>query len=149
MRTYASIEEFRDQRPAGTSWERCVQALQQVSGLKNDVAHSIGDSLTYYKTNRPEPRSSDFVGHRRYRIVLVALEGPVSLSIANKCDLETSEPYSDLSDREYFTGVGNAIELSEGAVLVLGIDEALRFPSECPLLGIVLLTVEAATFHNK
>lgn len=149
MRKYSSIEVFEDQRPSGTSWERCSQALSQLPGLNEDAAHSIGDSLTYFRSARPAPRPEEFVGHRRYRFVLTAMKEPVSVEVAAKAELTNTESYSDLTDREHFTGQGQMVTLEPGEVLVMDIDEAVRFPQPCPVVGVVHLTIEAATFHNK
>ena len=88
-------------------------------------------------------------GHRRYRSVILALEETVILEVAQKRDLEPRDDYSDLTDRETFRGDGTPIRLEPGNVLVLDIDEAIRGASTLPVLGLVRLTVEAATFHNK
>ena len=149
MRKYDNIDDFDSRCPAGTSWQRCSQALQQVCTLPPEEAHSIGDSLTYVRTKRPTPRPHVFVGRRRYRIVIMALEEPVNLSVAVKSDLDVAEPYSDLTDRELLIGNGECTQIEPGEILVLDIDEAMHVSHFGPPVGMIFLTIEAATFHNK
>ncbi|WP_106507234.1 beta-galactosidase subunit beta [Brachybacterium timonense] len=149
MHHHTDIEDFASRRPRGTSWKRCEQALRCLPRIPLDVCRSLGDSLTYVRTATPFPSPSHFTGHRRYRSVILALEETVILEVAQKRDLEPRDDYSDLTDRETFRGDGTPIRLEPGNVLVLDIDEAIRGASTLPVLGLVRLTVEAATFHNK
>lgn len=148
MRIYSNLEDFDERRPVGTSWRRCVQALRKMVHLAPDITHSLGDSLTYFRTDAPSPRPGEFVGHRRYRLVVCALRDPIELRVARKDALECSVTYSDVTDQEHFCGTADTVRLAHGAIMVMDINEAVQFPQPCSV-GIVHLTVEAANFHNK
>lgn len=149
MIVHPDVDAFDRARPDAVTWERCAQALRLVPSAPEDVTRSIGDSLTYLRSGRPVPDAEVFTGHRRYHDVVLALSEPVRLEIAPVSDLTPYRAYSDLTDRETFTGRGETVDLLPGEVLVLSIAEALRFPRRCPQVGIVRMTVEATAFHNK
>lgn len=149
MQIFRDLDEFSLTTASMTKWVRAVQAVRVAPEHAEGAMHSIGDSLTYLRTRRRYAHD-DFVGHRRYLEVLAALDSPVDIVIAAKCQLEHVEPYSDLTDRERLTGSGQEMTLRPGQLLITDIDEAVRYPTSSRTPHVVLhVSVEGATFPNK
>ena len=129
---------------------RTLQALDNAPELLPGVAYSIVDSLTYRRDRTPQLTTDELVGRRRYHGVVAALDGDVQVDVAPKADLSEEGPYSDLTDRQPFSGDAETVTVPKGGVLVVDIDEAFRVlpapESEAVLLHV---SVEGATFHNK
>ena len=142
----AQFERFTAGRP---KWVRAVQAIRAAPAHREDVMHSIGDSLTYLRTRRRHD-TDHFTGHRRYLEVIAAGGVPMRIEVAPKQELTRQAAYSDLTDREHFTGTGEEHVLQPGQIAVIEIDEAVRYPTAsaepCTVLHV---SVEGATFPNK
>lgn len=131
-------------------WIRTLEALEATPGLAAGVAYSIGDSLTYRKGSTADLSTEDFVGRRRYHLVVAPLDGDAAVEIAPKASLAEQGAYSDLTDRQPFAGSGETVRVPQGEVLVVDIDEAARILPDPAAEAVVLhVTVEGATFHNK
>lgn len=126
MIVYANAAELVALTGSHRKWQRTAQALEAVAARPAEVAYSIGDSLTYWRSTPGVLSVDDLVGHRRYLGVLCPLEGDLALEVAKKDELVVSDPYSDLSDREFFCGQGRAVTLAAGQVGVLEAGEAWR-----------------------
>ena len=63
-------------------WIRALEALEAAPGLAAGVAYSIGDSLTYRKGSTADLSTEDFVGRRRYHLVVAPLDGDAAVEIA-------------------------------------------------------------------
>lgn len=142
----AQFERITADRP---KWVRTAQAIRTAAAHREGVMHSIGDSLTYLRTRRRHD-TDHFTGHRRYLEVIAAGDAPMRIEVAAKQDLDRQTDYSDLSDREHFTGTGQELTLQPGQIAVIGIDEAVRYPTPAAEPCTVLhVSVEGATFPNK
>lgn len=149
MDIFGPREDFARRTAGIRKWERAGEAIRASDTHAEGVMHSLGDSLTYVRTRRRYDGTA-FTGHRRYLEVVAAGEAAVQLEVARRAELSPLGDYSDLSDREHFTGTGRRIELPPGAIVVLSIDEAVRYPTACPApLTVLHVTVEGATFPNK
>lgn len=151
MKIYRDITELHLAHQGVKKWNRAFQAIAKFELIPANQSHSIVDSLTYLitTTDRHSP-DNDFVGHRRYFEAIFALDGDVSIEVSPKADLLQSVPYSDLTDREHFTGSGQDLTLRKGEVLVTDIDEALRLSKDATArIAIMRITIEGASFHNK
>ena len=150
MHDFTNRAELDRLQGGATKWARAGQALDAAPHLLEDVTYSVGDSLTYRWATTDRLASPHLVGHRRYLLVVAALDGDVHVEVAATSQLTPLGPYDDLSDRQIFDGTGDLTVVPAGGILVVDIDEAARIlPS--PLTAAVTLhvTVEGATFHNK
>lgn len=153
MEFFTDLEQFERVTAGRPKWARTAQAIRSAPSHREGVMHSIGDSLTSVRTRRRH-ETDQFTGHRRYLEVIAAGDAPVRLEIAAKSDLtpgsDSGADYSDLTDREHFTGTGQELILQPGQIVVVEIDEAVRYPDLAALPCTVLhVSVEGATFHNK
>lgn len=151
MKIYRDTTELHLAHQGVKKWNRAFQAIEKFDLIPMNQSHSIVDSLTYLITT-PERHSPDteFVGHRRYFEAIFALDGDITVEIAPKSELDQTVAYSDLTDREHFTGSGQQVTVRKGEVLVADIDEALRLTKDAtPRIAIMRITVEGASFHNK
>ena len=151
MKIYRDTTELHLAHQGVKKWNRAFQAIAKFDLIPENQAHSIVDSLTYLitTTDRHSP-DSDFVGHRRYFEAICALDGEVAIEVAPKTDLTQTVAYSDLTDREHFTGSGQHLSLAKGEILVTDIDEALRLSKDATArIAIMRITIEGASFHNK
>ena len=153
MTLFASKDEFSAAHAGTTKWDRMMAAIENADAIGDGVAHSIGDSLTYWRTSASTLAAESFEGHRRYQTAFYVLDGAVQVEVVPKTSLEEGDAYSDLSDRETFTRPGSdadsVVSVSQGQILAVPVDSAWRVsPSDAQLL-VVRLTVEGATFHNK
>lgn len=152
MRLFENLDAFKAQLGSVKKWMRTAQALEAAPSLVPGVAYSIGDSLTYWCRSASELSQDAFVGSRRYLCVLSPMSQDLELEIAPKGQLHTVQPYSDVSDREFFSGMGEKVVLSQGSICVLEEDEAYRVPQQVTpdsSVVVVRVTVEGYSFPNK
>ncbi len=154
MTIFTSSEALAAGHAGVTKWDRLLTALAQGTGLTPGQAHSVGDSLTYWRADSASLASPQMTGHRRYQTVLAVLDGACRVRTAAKTGLVTTEAYCDLSDAELFAAPGleaaDYADLTCGQILAVPIDHAWQVaPLPHADLLIVHLTVEGATFHNK
>ena len=150
MHVFTNRAELDRLQGGATKWARTGEALDALPGLLENVTYSVGDSLTYRWATTDRLATADLVGHRRYLLVVAALDGDVHVEVAPTAQLSPSGPYDDLSDRQYFDGTDDLTVVPAGGVLVVDIDEAARIlPSPQTAAAILRVTVEGATFHNK
>lgn len=150
MHLYETRERFDAQLGSVKKWMRTGQALDLAPTLLQGVAYSIGDSLTYWWDRAAALTTDDYVGHRRYLSVLSPIDGDMTLMVAPKAQLAVTRPYSDLTDREWFSGRGETLTVPCGGVAVIDIDEAIRVGDNPDVAVTVLhVTVEGYSFPNK
>lgn len=128
---------------AHRKWQRTLEAITRAPNLMANITWSIGNSLTYRRADTSVLATAQLVGHRRYQMVFAALTGAVVVEVAPQADLSPEADYDDLSDRQYFAGQGELVNIPAGGVLVVHIDEAARVLAE-PIAEAVLahVTVE-------
>lgn len=154
MTLFASKDEFAAAHAGTTKWDRMTAAMENAGSIQVGVAHSIGDSLTYWRTSSAALAAQTFQGHRRYQTAFYVLDGAAQVELAPASSLVPASPYDDLSDRQAFTTdegqSADEVTLTRGQILAVPIESAWRIAahSESHLL-LVRLTVEGATFHNK
>lgn len=147
---YRSVDDMAAVRAGITKWDRTLEAIGRADGLTAEVAHSVGDSLTYWRTTTGALTGDQLTGHRRYHTVLVSLRGTVGIELSDQNALTAVSSYSDLSDRQTFTGTGTHHRLDEGELMIVPIDWAWRVQSgDTADILVLRVTVEGATFHNK
>jgi evolved beta-galactosidase subunit beta len=150
MEIFTSVDDLARVLAAQTKWRRVAEALEKAPALPVGVAHSVGDSLTYWREPGPTTDEIAFIGKRRYLQVLHVLGGEQPIEHAPVGDLVPTDEYSDLADRQHLTGRGTVLEVVAGSVVVVGSEEAVRrLAAPEASLVTVHLTVEGATFHNK
>lgn len=150
MRLFDTRSAFDDVLGETTKWSRTGQAIDIAPELLQGVAYSIGDSLTYFSDDSAALATESMVGRRRYHLVVAGARGTVRLEVAPKRDLEASSDYDNLTDRQHFSGSGEVVEIPDGAICIVDIDEAARILPDTEAAAIQLhVTVEGATFHNK
>lgn len=155
MKLFTNRKGFESALRGIRKWDRTLEALDTLSArpyLDENVMYSIGDSLTYRKIRGDQIADSRFTGHRRYQEVIFSANGGCSVLVAPKHNLNREIEYSDLTDREQFSGdgVGEVIQVPQGGILIIDIDEGYRIVAT-PDSSLVELhvTVEGAFFHNK
>ncbi len=145
-----SFDEFKDIFRSGKKWIRCKEAIENISNIKENRYHSIGDSLVYMFKTENHKNEVDFQGHRRYMDIHYYVEGKEVLEISKKNDLDIKSSYSDEDDTEYFYGAGEIINLTAGNLIIIENDEAFRFKGAENLKKVVLkVTIEDNYFLNK
>lgn len=150
MRLFTDHAAMREILGGTKKWARTLEALDAAPGLSAGVAYSIGDSLTYRKGRTADLATEELVGRRRYHLVVAALGGEVAVEVAPKGAVTAAGPYSDITDRQPFTGSGETVRVPDGGLLVVDIDEAARIiPSPDSEAVLLHVTVEGASFHNK
>lgn len=150
MRLFPDHDTMREILGGTRKWARTLEALDAAPGLSAGVAYSIGDSLTYRKAPTSALATEELVGRRRYHLVVAATSGEVAVEVAPKRAVTAAGSYSDLSDRQPFTGSGETVRVPAGGLLVVDIDEAARIlPSPESEAVLLHVTVEGASFHNK
>lgn len=148
MRLFISREAFDDVLGGTTKWLRTGQAIDSAPSLPAAVTHSVGDSLTFRRGTARDLATETMIGRRRYHLVVAATRGVVRVEVGS--GLTPLAPYDDLSDRQPFAGSGEVVEVPEGGILIVGIDEAARIQPDPDASAVALhVTVEGATFHNK
>lgn len=149
MLVFSTLAEFSSQLGTERRWLRTLEAINNHDIVKVGPAYSIGDSLTYRATPASELVTETFIGRRRYHTVLYVLSGTIVADIAKKTQLEITRAYSDISDTELFAGHGRRMELNEGSIGIVEIDEAYRILEGDSDVVCLHVTVEGTTFHNK
>ncbi|HIF9167445.1 TPA: beta-galactosidase subunit beta [Photobacterium damselae] len=145
-----NLEQFKSVYRNGRKWNRCVEAINNISNIKDGVMHSIGDSLVYMVEDGTAKETENFVGHRRYFDVHYYLEGRETVEFTKKDQLTLTQAYRDETDREYLQGQGETRELTEGQVVIFENDEAYRFCGDNRVRKVVLkVTIEDGYFLNK
>lgn len=124
MQRFANLDEFAAALGAATKWRRALEAVRRTGRVLPEVTRSIGDSLTYRVTDHPDCLT--LTGHRRYLEVRYVVDGTTVVEVAPEATLEPSDDYSDLTDRQHFTGSGERHHLSEGEVAVIEAGEAIQ-----------------------
>lgn len=141
-----SFDEFKSIFRTGKKWIRCAEAINNIPNIQENVYYSIGDSLAYMIT---ESKAEDkFCGHRRYMDIFYYLEGGEEIEIAPKLELELVEKYSDETDREFFTGNGKKLDMKQGEMIIVEINEAVKCSGNAKKV-IIRVTVEDNYFLNK
>ncbi len=150
MRIFDTRTAFDDVLGGTTKWSRTGEAIDVAPSLHQGVAYSIGDSLTYVIDDAASLAREHLVGRRRYHMVVASTHGTVRLEVALKSNLDASTDYDDHTDRQHFSGSGEVVDVPEGAICIVDIDEAARILPEAETTAVQLhVTVEGATFHNK
>lgn len=145
-----SFDEFKDIFRSGKKWIRCKEAIENISNIKENRYHSIGDSLVYMFKTKDHKDELDLQGHRRYMDIHYYIEGNEILEISKKNKLDVKKDYSDETDTEYFCGNGETVNLVAGNLVIIENDEAFRFKGAENLRKVVLkVTVEDNYLLNK
>ncbi|WP_127125088.1 YhcH/YjgK/YiaL family protein [Georgenia sp. SYP-B2076] len=147
MLTYDSLAQFRAAHGGTKKWDRTLEAIANADAVATDVTYSVGDSLTYRVVTGPD--AAALTGHRRYLAVRHVLDGEARVAVAPVAELTATDAYSDLTDRQHFTGPAEEVTLPAGAVLVAEIDEALRDVRVDGRVVTLRVSVEGAFFANK
>lgn len=140
MRRFASLDEFLAACDEARKWWRVAEAVRRSEQVLPEVAYSIGDSLTYRVTTQPD--CTVLTGHRRYLEVRCVVEGVAVIEVAPVTDLRAIDDYSDLTDRQHFTGAGGRYELAAGELAVVEAGEAVRDESVEGRVIVLRVTVE-------
>lgn len=144
-----NFEEFKSIFRVGKKWIRCAEAIENIENIKENVFYSIGDSLVY-KISTINPKENNFTGNRRYMDVHYYISGEEKLEIGKKSDLCSITPYSDETDREYFQGNGEIINLKSGNLIIIENHEAHKFLGGENIKKVILrVTIEDNYFLNK
>lgn len=151
MHVYETREGFDAQLGTVKKWMRAGQALDIAPTLLQNVAYSIGDSLTYWWDTAEGLATPDMVGGRRYLTALSPIDGELKVVVAPKGDLAGTEAYSDLTDRERYEAVdGPVATVPAGGALIVDVDEAFRVLPDPAVHAVMLhVTVEGYSFPNK
>ncbi len=144
-----NLEQFKVVYRDGRKWNRCIEAIENITNIRDGVMHSIGDSLVYMIEDGAK-KTELFEGNRRYFDVHYYLEGRETVEFADKKNLRLERAYQDETDREFFSGHGGSRELSEGQVAIFENDKAYRFHGDQRVRKVVLkVTIEDGYFLNK
>ena len=164
MRIFQDPEALVRERADAKKWQRTRQAIENLDRIEPGVAHSIGDSLTYWRGPAEGLlaawRTGDgFVASRRYLTVLHAVDADLAVEVVPVAEADVRAPYDDLSDREVLSAAGasaagasaaSATPGPAGGLGVVGLDEAFRLmPGNGGQAAIIRVTVEGASFPNK
>jgi evolved beta-galactosidase subunit beta len=145
-----NLAQFKVVYRDGRKWNRCIEAIENISNIKDGVMHSIGDSLVYMIEDGVARHTETFEGNRRYFDIHYYLEGKETVEFAEKSQLELVDNYRDETDREYFSGQGDTRELVEGQIAIFDNHNAYRFHGDHAVRTVVLkVTVEDGYFLNK
>lgn len=160
MRIFQDPEALVRERADAKKWQRTRQAIENLDRIEPGIAHSIGDSLTYWRGPAEGLlaawRTDDgFVASRRYLTVLHAVDADLAVELVPVAEADVRAPYDDLSDREVLSDTGASARASTatvpaGGLGVVGLDEAFRLmPGNGGQAAIIRVTVEGASFPNK
>ena len=160
MRIFQDPEALVRERADAKKWQRTRQAIENLDRIEPGIAHSIGDSLTYWRGPAEGLlaawRTDDgFVASRRYLTVLHAVDADLAVELVPVAEADVRAPYDDLSDREVLSDTGASARASTatvptGGLGVIGLDEAFRLmPGNGGQAAIIRVTVEGASFPNK
>ncbi|MEH6452082.1 MAG: beta-galactosidase subunit beta, partial [Psychromonas sp.] len=138
-----NIEQFKAIYCDARKWQRCIEAIENIGNIEDDIYHSIGDSLTYYVADGLTEESQYFTGNRRYLDVHYYLDGQENIEVACKKTLATITPYCDMSDRETLQGSGALNHVGNGQFVIFDNTKAYRFSGEDRVRKVVLkVTIE-------
>lgn len=140
MLRFANLGELGRALGESRKWRRAAEAVRRADRVLPEVTLSIGDSLTYRVTTRPD--CAELTGHRRYLEVRAVLDGTAVVEVAPVAELQATGAYSDLTDRRHFTGTGERHELTAGQILVVERDEAVRDIEVTGRIVVLRVTVE-------
>lgn len=150
MRIFDSPDALRALLGGEKKWSRALEALSAAPSLPAGVTYSIGDSLTYRRGRAVDLATEELTGRRRYLMVVASLGGEVAVEVASQDAVTAAGPYSDLTDRQPFTGGAESVTVPDGGLLVVGIDEAARILPDPHARAVLLhVTVEGSSFPNK
>lgn len=160
MRIFQDPEALVRERADAKKWQRTRQAIENLDRIEPGIAHSIGDSLTYWRGPAEGLlaawRTGDgFVASRRYLTVLHAVDADLAVELVPVAEADVRAPYDDLSDREVLSAAGASARASTatvpaGGLGVVELDEAFRLrPGNGGQAAIIRVTVEGASFPNK
>ena len=160
MRIFQDPEALVRERADAKKWQRTRQAIENLDRIEPGIAHSIGDSLTYWRGPAEGLlaawRTGDgFVASRRYLTVLHAVDADLAVEVVPVAEADVRAPYDDLSDREVLSDTGASARASTatvpaGGLGVVELDEAFRLmPGNGGQAAIIRVTVEGASFPNK
>lgn len=162
MRIFQDPEALVRERADAKKWQRTRQAIENLDRIEPGVAHSIGDSLTYWRGPAEGLlaawRTGDgFVASRRYLTVLHAVDADLAVELVPVAEADVRAPYDDLSDREVLSAGGASVAtgastatVPAGGLGVVELDEAFRLrPGNGGQAAIIRVTVEGASFPNK
>lgn len=160
MRIFQDPEALVRERADSKKWQRTRQAIENLDRIEPGIAHSIGDSLTYWRGPAEGLlaawRTDDgFVASRRYLTVLHAVDADLAVELVPVAEADVRAPYDDLSDREVLSDTGASARASTatvpaGGLGVVELDEAFRLrPGNGGQAAIIRVTVEGASFPNK
>ena len=160
MRIFQDPEALVRERADAKKWQRTRQAIENLDRIEPGIAHSIGDSLTYWRGPAEGLlaawRTDDgFVASRRYLTVLHAVDADLAVELVPVAEADVRAPYDDLSDREVLSDTGASSRASTatvpaGGLGVVELDEAFRLrPGNGGQAAIIRVTVEGASFPNK
>lgn len=160
MRIFQDPEALVRERADAKKWQRTRQAIENLDRIEPGIAHSIGDSLTYWRGPAEGLlaawRTDDgFVASRRYLTVLHAVDADLAVELVPVAEADVRAPYDDLSDREVLSAAGASARASTatvpaGGLGVVELDEAFRLrPGNGGQAAIIRVTVEGASFPNK
>jgi len=149
MFIYKDLNEFKMDNKYGKKWERCVEAIENIKNIKENIYYSIGDSLVYMLKTK-NTKEEKFLGTRRYLDLHYYIEGDGELEIAPKKSLTLIERYSDETDREYFTGKGEKYSIKPGNLVLLDENMGFKFSDNEDVKKVVIkVTIEDNYFLNK
>lgn len=144
------LAQFKSLYRNGRKWNRCIEAIENIDNIKDNVYHSIGDSLVYMVDNGQIKNSEHFIGNRRYFDVHYYLEGEQNIELADKENLTVVTPYNDDTDREFFTGQGQVKHIKKGQVVIFENHKAYRLSNNSSVRKVLLrVTIEDGYFLNK
>ena len=157
MRIFQDPEALVRERADSKKWQRTRQAIENLDRIEPGIAHSIGDSLTYWrgpaKGLLAAWRTGDgFVASRRYLNVLHAVDADLPVEVVPVAEADVRAPYDDLSDREVVGAAEGtrSVVVPSGGVGVVELGEAFRLvPGTGGRAAIIRVTVEGASFPNK
>ena len=124
MQRFANLNEFQAALGEARKWQRVAEAVRRAGRVLPEVTYSIGDSLTYRVTTTPD--CPELTGHRRYLEARYVLDGTAMIEVAPVAGLEPSDDYSDLTDRQHFTGSGERFDLGTDEIALIEEHEAVR-----------------------
>jgi evolved beta-galactosidase subunit beta len=149
MFIYKDLNEFKMNNKYGKKWERCVEAIENIKNIKENIYYSIGDSLVYMLKTK-NTKEEKFLGTRRYLDLHYYIEGDGELEIAPKKSLTLIERYSDETDREYFAGKGEKYSIKPGNLVLLDENMGFKFSDNEDVKKVVIkVTIEDNYFLNK
>ncbi len=122
-----SLDQFKLLYCNEHKWDRSFEAIENLKHLKNNIMYCIDNSIMYMSQSGITKKTKNFEGHRHYIEMHYYLDGQEKVDVADKSKLQASTPYSNKTDKEYFSGTGQTLELYKGQVIIFCNDKAYRF----------------------